>query len=106
MSQAHYFGTCSWFVDPYACTDDVVALLHVPMGRGSPMRPVCKTHLDVWLDWSDGDLLGPMEPEPLKIDWVWDAGTRICLLHHWPDVLCAGWTDEHKRLVSALTTST
>lgn len=104
MSQAHY-RRCSWFIEPWECPDIVVAVLTVRGQRGLPWRPMCKTHLDAWLDWADGDGLGPMRPEPAHIEWTWDAGTRTCPIHHWPAVLCEGWSDEHRTLIKRGTDS-
>lgn len=98
MSQAHY-TTCRSADWRGECGAAAVALVWL---APSVVSPRCVEHLNDLLDFRDMTRL----PEPLKIEWVWDAGTRTCLLHHWPDVLCAGWTDEHKRLVSALKTST
>jgi hypothetical protein len=40
--------------------------------------------------------------EPTKLEWIWDAGTRTCPLHHWPDVVCADWGAEHAAMLRAM----
>lgn len=58
--------------------------------------------MDSLLDSAD-ELDNPFRhEEPLSIEWLWDAGTRTCPLHHWPDVLCRDLGDEHAALIRAL----
>lgn len=59
---------------------------------------LCKVSLDYWCEFADDD----EDLEPTKIEWIWDAGTRMCWVHNWPAVLCEGWYDEHQALIEKL----
>ena len=83
MSQAHY-SQCRESLGTYACGTVAVARVTAPNGR---VRLLCKRHLDSALDSADRRDL-----EPKKIEWTYDAGGRICLLHRWPAVLCYDWS--------------
>jgi hypothetical protein len=62
---------------------------------------MCQYHLDTLLNSVDSE--NPFRhAEPTKIEWVYDAGTRHCPLHHWPDVLCSDWGPEHAAMLRAL----
>jgi hypothetical protein len=89
MSQAHYVR-CS--VKP--CANEAIARL--TFFRRYAARPInaCKEHLDRMLTLMDEGAWG----EALTLTWVWDAGTRECVLHQWPAVLCEGWSEEHRAL--------
>lgn len=100
MSQAHY-RVCTWFIPEFQCHEAVVASLHSGSRFGNPIRPVCLQHLNAWLDECDSDFWAA-RPEPLAIMWVWDAGTRTCPLHHWPDAVCADWATEHAAMLRAM----
>jgi hypothetical protein len=100
MSQAHYV-ICSHD----ECTVPAVAELTYPY---STLR-VCTEHLNHILELADVDGMkfrkngGPwFDAEPLALVWTWDAGTRTCPLHHWPDVVCRDWSAEHAAMIRAL----
>jgi len=99
MSQAHY-AQCAWISYTGADHGDAVARMTLRNGK---IVVVCKGCLDTWLDFLDRMSLGEsVRLEPRSIEWLWDAGTRTCPLHHWPDVLCADWGIEHAAMIRGL----
>jgi hypothetical protein len=87
MSQAHYV-LCDYVYQHQPWTAPP-AVAHVRKWTGSEVA-LCGPCLNEMLDWCDGR----PKREPRRIEWVYDAGTRICLVHRWPEVLCADWTRE------------
>lgn len=110
MSQAHYVRcghtTPAFSADSlsYAhdvqCSIEAVAVVHMPYFL-SPKYPMCVKHMIQFFDKRDADEIAGnpfRHSEPTRLEWVWDAGTRECVLHGWPAVLCEGWTEEHRAL--------
>lgn len=108
MSQAHYvrcghmapaFNVGLEYAHHVQCVDAAVVVMHMPYVLGNRFT-MCVRHMIEFFDRMDA--LGEHDPsrhsEPTKIEWVWDAGTRECVLHQWPAVLCEGWTEEHRAL--------
>jgi hypothetical protein len=99
MSQAHY-ARC----DSDICTQAAVARLVYFRPEASILA--CREHLDMILDnyADEGKFFrhvasGPewFSAEPRRIEWVYDAGTRVCGVHLWPEILCADWPREEHR---------
>jgi hypothetical protein len=95
MSQAHYVR-CGW--SAYKGAEHGIAVANVT-DHAHRVVPVCVGCLDTWLDFIDNTY---PRLEPLRIEWVYDAGTRTCPLHHWPDVVCADWGAEHAAMLRAM----
>lgn len=95
MSQAHYVR-CT------VCPSSAIATIWYAVRRPRPI-PLCFRHLNRALDLADLADRHPRWSEPVKIEWAYDAGTRSCPLHHWPDVLCQDWAVEHAAMIRALT---
>jgi hypothetical protein len=98
MSQAHYVLCDNQAVHPpYAGPiPPAVAAVRHPNGTDWCF---CLDCLNETLDHADAF----PNFEPLYLVWAWDAGTRSCPLHHWPDVLCRDWAAEHAAMIRALT---
>lgn len=95
MSQAHY-TRCGWLAYKDAEHGEAVAYVTNHVGR---VVPVCVGCLNSWLNFVDNTY---PRLEPIALEWVYDAGTRQCPLHHWPDVLCADWGLEHAAMLRAM----
>lgn len=95
MSQAHYLRCDQQQFHDSNETAPVVASIRSPRGVDWNL---CRDCLDSILDRCDDQ----PEAEPLYLVWAWDAGTRSCPLHHWPDVLCQDWAVEHAAMLRAL----
>jgi hypothetical protein len=84
------------------CTDAAVAVMHMPYFLGNRL-PMCLAHMIEFFDRRDALEGNPFRhEEPTRLEWLWDAGTRTCPLHHWPDVVCRDWSAEHAALIRAL----
>lgn len=101
MSQAHFLRCCWRFGEHLECGAPAIAHIRRNTGFRIVESPACADCLNRYLDLVDGRSDGGYWwtfPEPLAITWLWDAGTRTCPLHHWPDVLCRDWSAEHAAL--------
>lgn len=98
MSQAHY-TQCAWIKYDGVLHSAVLAQLTLASGTDIV---VCRTCVDDLLDFADRMRTPTLDLEPRRMEWLWDAGTRMCPLHHWPDALCADWSTEHAALIRGL----
>lgn len=101
MSQAHY-STCVWGADVVGSHGPGVPAVARVAWRigwddehgGSVHWALCRACLDDQLDKADRGAVF----EPVAIEWVYDAGTRFCPVHHWPAELCSDWTHNRRTL--------
>lgn len=117
MSQAHYVRcghmtpAPTWMlreiglVGDAQCDASAVVVMHMPYFLGMDKPPMCLRHMIEFFDRRDEEEQegNPFRhAEPHRLEWVYDAGTRMCPLHHWPDVVCADWGREHAALLRAM----
>lgn len=96
MSQAHYV-LCDHLGSHLGELAQPPAVAAVRRPDGTDWR-LCLPCLNLTLDVCDLR----SELEPVYLVWTYDAGTRTCPLHHWPDVVCRDWSAEHAALIRAL----
>lgn len=113
MSQAHYVRCGHMTPSPDSnrfenrdilCSTPAVVIMHMPYFLGNEL-PACLKHMTKFFDHLDDEEQkgNPFRhEEPTRLVWVYDAGTRVCPLHHWPDVVCADWGREHAAMIRQL----
>lgn len=92
MSQAHYIRCLVASSSAQHARDYCTGAIVRWFVRNGGSVPLCKVSLDYWLEFADED----PDMEPLKLEWIYDAGVRMCLVHHWPAELCADWPHRYE----------